>query len=150
MLLCAPLGLLICSCSLLCQILGDILGFTFLSSPTAVLKPSTPSTTLHLYCLPQILPLTGLPVLCLAFLIFFFSLGTESIQVVDSCKPRGGVVFHHTRLTPGFCHGPHCTAKHTVVYVQHGLSLCRPICPFSIEPLPLYGAINTTACGSSC
>lgn len=65
------------ACLQLCQT-GTFWDFHPLSSPTAILKLRAPSPTLHVYCPPQILPLTGLPVLFLPF-SSFSSLRTESI-----------------------------------------------------------------------
>lgn len=76
MFLCAPSGLPVCSCSLLCQMewFWDSLSVLSNSCPEA----SGSSPTRHLYCPPPVLPLTGLPALCPAFFISF-SFRTESI-----------------------------------------------------------------------
>lgn len=95
---------------------GDILRFTL----CPLQQPQALSPTSCLYCPPQILPLTALPALCLAFLIF--AKKTESIQAVESCKTRE---LSYSRLSSTLV-----SVTVPMVCVQHGLSLCQPILPF--------------------
>lgn len=110
-----------------------------LSSSCPEASGSVPSLA---FVLP-ILPLTNLPVLCLAFLIFSL-LRDRIYQAVESCKPRE-LSYSRLRWT-GFCHNPCGTAR---CVSSMGVLCANPFTPFNPQPLPLYGAINTTARGSS-